>query len=90
MLINYKPYILSVERGIDQVVDPIGHSKINLNNTNQFWFEIFDHKFNRYSLEEAKPFLELKVAHIHKVPNPQTGEYVKEKKYFDMETCKAH
>ena len=87
MLTNYKPYILSVERGIDRVVDKIGHSMINLNVTNQFWFEIFDHKFERYSLEEAKPFMELKVVHYHKFMDNKTGDYSLNKTYFDVEEC---
>lgn len=87
MLTNYKPYILSVERGIDQVVDKIGHSMITLNDTNQFWFEIFDHNFQRYSLEDAQPFLELKVAQYHKTPNKSSGTYDTQKNYFDLEMC---
>ena len=84
MLIHYKPYILSVERGIDPKNDDIASQRVYLNETGEIWFELFDHKRRRYSLDEIRPYLEIKIGHYHKFVEPLTGKYVTKKEYFDM------
>ena len=74
MLIRYKPSILSVERGINSEIDAIATSRIHINDTSLIWFELFDHKFKRYTLEEARPYVQFRVAHIHKKMITSSGE----------------
>ena len=87
MLINYQPLILSVERGLDTKMDEIATQRVNVSDVNLVWFELFDHKFNRFTLEEARPYIEFNTVMIHKIMEPLTGKYVQSKKYYDMQQC---